>query len=289
MDYTSVLHAFKHWMEVRGYKSNTIHMYGLINQELLGYLTEHRNIQTWEAIVPGHIEQYYHEYLSTRPNQRRAGGLSERYLRHHVNGLALFFSYLELTGLLPYNLISGLTFPSVRMTERLILSPAEVQSVFEHARNPLELSILHLIYSCGLRRTEAIMLNDTDLLWNERLLFVRCGKNHKQRYVPLGRRVIADLQQYQSQRQPLTGVDAFLLSSSGERMNGSVMNRIVQHLVGKAGIDKKVSLHTFRHSIASHLVANGMNSESVKELLGHSSLDTTMFYIHLNKRNYERI
>lgn len=152
-------------------------------------------------------------------------------------------------------------------------------------------AILELLYSTGLRRAEIadLVLSDIDL--KDAILFVRNGKGAKQRIVPIGESAVDALTQYLKFARPLflinprvTGL--FLVSSRcgqrGRRLgHNSVMN-IVQEAARAAGITKRVTPHTLRHSFATHLLRAGADLRHVQELLGHSRIDATECYTHLD-------
>jgi integrase/recombinase XerD len=229
----------------------------------------------------------YHTYLQQRPNKRRAGGLSERMIHHHLYALRLLFGYLEQTGVLTENPASGLPFPQSQHAKRAILSPEEIPALFNEAQTLREKAVLHLCYSCGLRRSEAVQLNASDIHVKSQLLYVRSGKGAKRRVIPLPEKVSAELQLYMfyeraEQLRTARPATAFILNRQGERLSGNGMNNLLKALVERAGIEKNISLHDLRHSIATHLLISGLPLEQVREFLGHAHLESTQIYTHLD-------
>ena len=144
--------------------------------------------------------------------------------------------------------------------------------------------MLAVHYGCGLRRTEGINLDVNDLLQGKNLLFVRKGKNYKERYVPMTEAVKEDIRNYIEYSRPLLikyPTHALFLNMKGVRISSNTMAVRLQQLKEKAGIDKEAGLHTLRHSIATHLLQSGMKLAQIKQFLGHSSLESTQIYTHI--------
>ena len=144
-------------------------------------------------------------------------------------------------------------------------------------------AILHLLYGCGLRRSEAEALNVRDVDHAGGLLYVRSGKGRKRRVVPLSERVGAGLKNYQRRERwrwvrEDRRTPAFLLNDRGGRMLGNTIGRRLTELVAASGVDRRITPHILRHSIATHLLAGGMPVERVRDFLGHELLETTQLY-----------
>ena len=229
----------------------------------------------------------YAKYLSTRPNRRRSGGLSSSIIRHYLYGLQVFFGWCEQTGRLHKNPMSGYQLPQVERVKRVILSRTEVGRLYEVCEHYEEEALLGIYYGCGLRRSEGEALDLRDIDFVKSLLYVRSGKGGKRRVVPLGKRVKQDLLNYvRNERPDLEAMSsrqnsrAFMLNYYGGRMSGDKANQRLKGLVKKAGLLKQISLHSLRHSIATHLLMNGLSLEQVRDFLGHANLETTQIYLH---------
>ena len=148
--------------------------------------------------------------------------------------------------------------------------------------------MLHLFYSCGLRRSEGEALNIRDIHFRDQLLYVREGKGARRRVVPLTDRVAADMEAYYLQERCSSTVkktadeEAFMLNQRGGRLQGDGYIKILNRLKDKAGIDKEITLHHLRHSIATHLLQGGMSMEYVRDFLGHQHLESTQVYAKLS-------
>jgi integrase/recombinase XerD len=155
-------------------------------------------------------------------------------------------------------------------------------------------AMLAVYYGCGLRNGEGVNLDVDDVHFDQQLLHVRKGKNYKERLVPLSSHTIEHLQNYLYDARPfllLNKTDALFLSNSGKRLSGQMMLlrlKVLIQLTGNTELQHKdIHVHTLRHSIATHLLQNGMSLEKIKEFLGHTSLESTQIYTHLIGEEYE--
>jgi integrase/recombinase XerD len=227
----------------------------------------------------------HHEYLQTRPNKRKPGALSESHINHHVYALKLFFKWLEANGKITSNPISGLEFPTPKQKAREILSLKEIKQLYNACETYKERVILSIYYGCGLRRAEGIQLDLKDVHFRTSLLYVREGKGAKRRVVPMNEQVKQDLYHYVLQeRKAKANETSFLVGQMGRRMNPNQVIRILKKLLEKTGIEKEITLHGLRHSIATHLLENGLSVENVRDFLGHSHLESTQIYTRINKQ-----
>ncbi len=293
--------SFKEWLEISGYNPTTIYSLPLHIREMLYYM-EQQGKTHLKQIKNTHIKNYYKDYLYSRGNQRKGGALSASYLNKHQQALKLFIKYL--------NQVARLNMPNIRFeTEntdhhqidvlsitdiKLLLQTANQVPEHEHLQKLRERdkAIITLFYSCGLRRTEGVSLNLEDINFDKAYIRVVKGKNNKERLVPLNRTNLLILQDYVYNSRPLFPNrkinNALLLSLKGNRMNGqSILLRVKLLQLRTDNIElqsKNIGLHTLRHSIATHLLQNGMTLESISKFLGHSSLESTQIYTHLVKQ-----
>ena len=276
---TTILSSFKNYLYQVGYSATTQYMLPACVQEFL----EQQQITDISCIKQAKVKAFY-GYLQHRPLKRRAGALSEMMISHYVYALKTFFTWAELTGQLDYNPISGLKFKRPQQHHREPLSKEAIQQLFAATSTLQQTALLHIFYSCGLRRSEGEALNIQDVQVKEQLLYVREGKGAKRRVVPLTVAVSADLEQYYlNERRACTAkkasdANAFLLNRVGNRMTGDQCNRALKQLAAQAGLSAECSLHHLRHSIATHLLQGGMRLEQVRDFLGHRYLETTQLY-----------
>ena len=276
---TSLIQAFAAWLYQVGYSEGTQNMLPTLVREFL----RQQQITDISNIRQAQVKRFY-SWLQIRPLKKRSGALSEMMIHHYVYALRTFFSWLEVTEQMDYNPISGLTFKRPTQNGREPLSRAEVSRLFEAASSGKETALLHLFYSCGLRRSEGAALNIPDVRCKDHLLYVRAGKGAKRRVVPMTAAVAKELETYWLEERcgysakKVKDEEAFMLNRVGCRMSGSGYNELFKELAGKAGLAGEITLHHLRHSIATHLLQSGMSLEYVRDFLGHSYLESTQIY-----------
>lgn len=180
--------------------------------------------------------------------------------------------------------------PSIKRDKRLpvVLSRKEVKRLLIAPKLLKHRVLIGLLYGCGLRCFEVRNIKLGDLDFDRQMLHVRQGKGKKDRYVPLGELLIRGLKDYIAGERPAT----WLFNGKPEgRSGGDFDNRYsqrgvqwaVKEAAKKAGIIKAVTVHTLRHTYATHLLEDGLDIVSIKDLLGHACIDTTMIYLHVAK------
>ena len=241
-----------------------------------------------KTITSEQIQAFY-EYLQSRKHKRKDEALSETFISHNIYSLKVFFNWLEQTGEIKINPISNLKFKRPKVNTRQPLSQQEIKQLFESIVNTKEIAILHLFYSCGLRRTEAENLNTSDIHFSKNLLYVREGKGAKRRAIPINTSVTKDLENYYNKERAKINDDAFMLNRTNERMRGESYNRALKEIIKRTEINKEITLHHLRHSIATHLLENGLNIEFVRDFLGHSHLEATQIYAKVFKHQLKKL
>jgi integrase/recombinase XerD len=279
----TIIEAFKNYLHQVGYNKITRYMMPVIVQE---FITQ-QGITDLSYVEQKKVKEFY-QYLQTRPLKKRSGALSDAMIGQYVYALKTFFTWAEITEQIDYNPISGIKFKRHKNNTREPLSTEEVKQLFEAATTLKEIAILHVFYSCGLRRSEGQALDINDIHFKQGLLYVREGKGHKRRVVPITEKVSKDLENYylnercnpvlMGPRWKRADDQAFILNQHATRMRGPQFNTVLKELTEKAALQKEITLHHLRHSIATHLLQSGMNMEYVRDFLGHSALETTQIY-----------
>lgn len=271
--------SFKNYLWQAGYSAGTRNMLPALVAEFLAQ----QNIIDISYIEQSQVKSFY-DYLPSRPLKVRSGALSEMMIAHYVYALKTFFTWAEKTGQISYNPISGMKFKKPRQNKREPLSKEEIQELFSACTTLKQTAVLHLFYSCGLRRSEGEMLNINDVHFKSQLLYVREGKGARRRVIPITDKVTEDLQRYYEEERYGAGANkisdgnAFILNSIGNRMKGDSYNKLLKVLLHKAGLSTEITLHHLRHSIATHLLQGGMGMEYVRDFLGHRFLESTQIY-----------
>jgi integrase/recombinase XerD len=175
-----------------------------------------------------------------------------------------------------------------------VLSIDEVRQLLGAVRKPRYRTYFSTVYSLGLRRNEGLHLQVRDIDSARMLVHVHRGKGAKDRFVPLPARTLALLREYWvTHRNPVwlfpdIGSDQRQAVSSDRPMSKDGVQHAMQRVVHQLGIRKAVSIHTLRHSYATHLLEAGVNLRLIQQYLGHSSLQTTMVYLHLTTVSQEQ-
>jgi len=289
-----LIQSFKEWLSILGYAETTV--YNLPNhlQEFFFYL-EANNINRIDQITTQTVTNYYNR-LEIRANETRDGALSKSYLNKHQQALKRFNEYLKQHNSKGFNI--HLKPESNPTEERIsILTQYEIKKLFKACQYSHELehfrlrdkAILTIFYSCGIRRNEGVHLDLTDVMFNKELIYVRRGKNYKERFVPINKRNLMILEDYIYEGRPHfskgSKSESLFLSHHGNRLQGasltSRLTAITQATEDYYIIDKNITLHSLRHAIATHLLQQEVPLESIKTFLGHTSLESTQIYVHL--------
>ena len=308
--YNYLLQSYKEYLQILGYANPTVQSWPVHVRELLHWL-ETKSINQITAVESKHINDFI-SYIKRRKNKTKDGALSSSSINKIINAVNVFAKFLNSTG--KYFLELSTHRAEDNIGERIILSIAEVKQLYEatflpHRHNSIAIgqkdrAIIAIFYGCGLRRSEGKQLNITDIDLQKRLLFVRKGKGNKQRYVPIAAKHLQDIKDYlqegrewflyshttnaewHSRRHGSSLVKkqsaddaAFFVSVFGNRMNEFYQR--LQQMKQRAEINKNVTLHGLRHSIATHLLQSGMDIEEIAKFLGHSSLASTQIYTHI--------
>ena len=280
--YRELLAACRVELRLLGYAKGTAKLSGA--GELLGWLEERGKLML-DQVERADMADYL-TYLTTRPRQHGGGSLSSYTVAGYVFSIKLLFDYAERYGLRGGSPLTGLTLPDLPPPNRYVATAEEIEKLYRAAAEDSRMTaVLHLLYGCGLRRMEVERLNVGDVDHTAGLLYVRRGKGRKRRVIPLAETVAAGLKEYQKrERWRWVGAGsgkAFLLNDRGGRMRGNTVGLRLQKLVAKAKVNKQITPHVLRHSVATHLVAGGMDLERVRDFLGHEFLETTQIYTHV--------
>ena len=225
-------------------------------------------------------------------------GLSAYSQSRMLSGIKSFFAFLEYEEIISENPASLIDSPKLGRKLPEVLSVQEIEQLFEaidHStpEGQRNRAILEVLYSSGLRVSELINLKLSNIYFDIGFLRI-LGKGNKERLVPIGKSAIKYLEIYINEVRPnikkVPGFENFtFLNRRGKGLTRVMIFTIIKNLVQKAGIQKQVSPHTFRHSFATHLVEGGADLRAVQEMLGHESITTTEVYTHLDREYLKQI
>ena len=226
--------------------------------------------------------------------KRKTDGCSEITLAKDISGLRALGDYLVRKGLWEENYALLLDRPKASRNLPKVLSIDEVDKLLScidttKALGIRDAALFELIYSCGLRISEACTLKISNVHMNERIILVH-GKGDKERLIPFGEKAAQKLTDYLTNVRPNLvkgkNVSEIFVNYQGKAISRKGVWKKFQELEKLSGVDAKV--HTLRHSFATHLLAGGADLRSVQELLGHSDLSTTTIYTHVTNEQLEK-
>jgi integrase/recombinase XerD len=168
-----------------------------------------------------------------------------------------------------------------------VLGPEEVTRLLDAAQPGRERVMLETAYACGLRLQELLHLQVADIDSCRRVVHVRQGKGQKDRLVPLSQRLLEDLRSYWRFQRPRTWL--FPNRTQKRPLHAGTIQRQFRRLVKRAGLIKPATMHTLRHSFATHLLEAGVDVLTVQKLLGHRQLSTTALYLHLRGDHFRQL
>jgi integrase/recombinase XerC len=282
----------------RQLSDHTVSAYTRDLNDLMRFLTEYLGTPDWEwgAVDRLTLRSFLGWCL------RR--GLSRRTIGRKLSAIRGFFRFLHLEDRLPVNPARAMRAPKAEKRLPGHLSRPEMDAIFRlaearAAENTLPgtrtLVILELLYGSGLRLSELQGLNRGELDVRAEQVKVR-GKGKKERIVPVTRRALQSLSRYELRRQEALSGDAapidpeaLLVNAKGGRLSRRSIQRAVRDVLEKSAADQGLSVHSLRHSFATHLLDAGADLMAVKELLGHVSLSTTQIYTHTSKERLKKV
>lgn len=280
-------YEFKLYLRLeRSLSENTVKAYVSDISRFISYLAE-------EGISPENakdsdIDSYMLSLNAGNP-------VSKRTQARMLSSVRAFFKFMETEEMIDANPAENAVSPKLGVHLPVVLTVEEIDAIINAVdlTDPLghrNRAIIETLYSCGLRVSELVNLKISDLFFKEGFIRV-AGKGGKQRIVPVNESVVKAVALYSHDRAGLKickGQDDFLfLSRRGSKLTREMIFIMVCKYAESAGITKKISPHTFRHSFATHLVENGADLRVVQQMLGHESILTTEIYTHLDTKKWQ--
>ncbi len=281
---------FKEWLALLGYAENTVYNMPLFMREFFHWL-ENGEVKRVQEINAQHVHDFIF-HLKERPHATHGGKLSSGHVNKYHQALVLLSQYVRQTNR------GDFTVETQRMPETRhipdILTAAEVKELYKATDGSVlglrDKVMLGIFYGCGLRRNEGVQLDVSDIDFKGKLVYVRKGKNYKERYVPANEMTLQHIKDYLDHSRPFlqikNKIPALFISDKGYRARGQSLLIRLRRLNKFAKLDKEIGLHTLRHSIATHLLQSGMKLPHIAKFLGHSSLESTQIYTHIK---YEKL
>lgn len=279
MDWDEAISEFKSYLKLeKSLSENTVNSY----LSDLSKLTEYTKTSPVK-ISREEVESFVYDYSKK--------GYSERSQSRLISSLKSFFNFLRWDGRREDSPVELLESPRLQMKLPDTLSENEINTLIgaidlslpQGERNR---AILETLYGCGLRVSELTELKLSDLFFKENFIKVT-GKGSKQRLVPISDYTIKIINFYKNEVRVHSDIqkgfeDYLFLNRRGRKLTRVMIFTIIKDLAETAGIKKRISPHTFRHSFATHLLKNGADLGSIQLMLGHESITTTEIYTHLD-------
>ena len=273
----------------RNLSRNTVASYKNDLNTLLSFLKS-KGINDPSDIQTNHLNSFFKSMANL--------GLSSTSSARYHSSLKGFFKYLFLNEYIKNNPMEKVLPPKRAKSLPAVLTFQEIDKILQQPKTDNKLglrdkAILEIMYACGLRVSELIVLHVSDLYLSEEIIRV-FGKGSKERFVPVGSSAIKWVEEYLKNGRPLLSKklkseNILFLNSRGTKLSRMGLWKIVQRYSEEAGIKKEIHPHTFRHSFATHLLEGGADLRAVQEMLGHVDISTTQIYTHIDREYIKQV
>ena len=265
----------------KNYSAHTLRAY---RGDLEGFVLKFPNLSA-EDLDRAHVRQHLADLQS--------GESSRATVLRKISALRSFVKFMRSEGEIRRDPFLGVPMPKRQRTLPHFLTEAEMQQILETPTSPgpaaqRDRALIELLYSSGLRRAEACVLNvgDIDFLSGTLRVF---GKGSKERIVPAGQIALTHLKEYLRSRGGPADGEPLFINQRGTRLSEEGLVFLVRRWVRRSSLLKNVTPHVFRHSFATHLLNRGCNIREVQEMLGHANLNTTQIYTHVSLQKLQEV
>lgn len=284
MKWQDALKDYQLYLKIeKGLSKNSIESYMRDIQKLMNFLVLNES-PTDPIQINGEDIQFFIYEASKQLNARSQSRL--------ISGLRSFFDYLIVEKYRTANPTALIEMPKLGRKLPEVLSEVEIDRIIKnidlsHPQGERNRAMLETLYGSGLRVTELITLKISDLFFDDGFIKVH-GKGNKERYIPINELnqkyieiYIKDIRVHIPRIKGFE--DTLFLNRNGKQLTRNMIFIILKDLAQRAGIKKKISPHTFRHSFATHLLEKGADLRAIQQMLGHESITTTEIYMHLDR------
>lgn len=274
----SLVDRYRYYLRIeRAMSPNTVASYSRDVESFLDYLEGDDPYEVDSSRVGDYFAS---REFSSKRSQARA-----------LSALRSFYNWLIAEGEVEENPCDKIEGPKLGTYLPDVLSVEEVEAIIESTQSgSRDRAILEVLYGCGLRVSEAVGLQLSDIFMDEGFLRI-IGKGDKQRLVPLGDKAAASIEQYLAVRPAPTDpktAETLFLNRYGKPLSRVSIFKMIKSQAMAAGVNKEISPHSLRHSFATHLIENGADLRAVQEMLGHESILTTEIYTHVNSSIWQK-
>ena len=290
MNWEQAIQDYSNYLKLeRGLSNNSISSYSLDIRKLVSYVHDLRLNINPDKIEIQTVQQFiYHSAKSINPRSQS----------RLISALRGFFDYLIFENYMTINPLELIESPKIGRKLPDTLSIEEIDTLISSIdlgtpQGERNRAIIETLYSCGLRVSELTNIKISDLFFEEGFIKVT-GKGNKQRFVPISSLTQKYIELYKDDVRPHVPIveehqDTLFLNRRGKQLTRAMIFTIVKQLTAKAGINKIISPHTFRHSFATHLLENGADLRAIQLILGHESITTTEIYMHVDKSHLSKV
>lgn len=290
MDWKTLIVDYEFYLRIeRGLAENTVKNYSSDIIALSQFISSNNMMEKPKDCTKETLQQFIYQ---------QSKSISANSQARRISAIKSFFNFMifeKLRANSPADLIEG---PKLGRKLPVTLNLAEIEKILlgidlSLPNGQRNRAIIETLYGSGLRVSELVNLTLSDIFFKENIIRVT-GKGNKQRLVPLGSYSKKYIQLYKDEIRGLKKIkkednDILFLNRNGRKMTRAMIFTIVKDSAVKAGVKKKISPHTFRHSFATHLLQNGADLRTIQVLMGHESITTTEIYTHLDNQHLKNV
>ena len=279
-------------ISIKGFKSYLQIERSLSDNSVQAYIRDIKKFASYAIPLNLNELKITRENISDFLAELKDNNISARSQARIISGIKAYYKYLIMEDYIKFNPTELIESPKIGLKLPDTLSLIEIDKLIaaidlSNSQGERNRAILETLYSCGLRVSELINLQLSNIHFKEGYLKV-IGKGDKERLAPIGGRALHYLTIYINEVRNHQSIkkgheDFVFLNNRGAKLTRVMIFLIIQKLTEVIGLKKKISPHTFRHSFATHLIEGGADLRAVQEMLGHESITTTEIYTHLDK------
>ena len=289
MNWDTSIENFKNYLKLeRGLSINSIKSYEFDIVQFKNFIIENKIDESPKKCSKSTVKRYLYKNFSNKNTRSQARSIS---------ALKGFFNYLLFEGKINSSPLNDIESPKIENKLPEVLTEDEIKRLISSVKIDSEFgqrnkAIIEVLYGTGIRVSELTELKISNIFFNENIIKVT-GKGNRERYVPLGKIASIEIKKYLNAREKLKidsrFSDILFLNRYGRQLTRSMIFKVINDSSKNAGIDKKISPHTLRHSYATHLLKNGADLRTIQLILGHESITTTEIYTHLDTFHLEEV
>jgi len=289
MNWDTSIENFKNYLKLeRGLSINSIKSYEFDIVQFKNFIIENKIDESPKKCSKSTVKRYLYKNFSNKKTRSQARSIS---------ALKGFFNYLLFEGKINSSPLNDIESPKIENKLPEVLTEDEIKRLISSVKIDSEFgqrnkAIIEVLYGTGIRVSELTELKMSNIFFNENIIKVT-GKGNRERFVPLGKIASIEIKKYLNAREKLKidskFSDILFLNRYGRQLTRSMIFKVINDSSKNAGIDKKISPHTLRHSYATHLLKNGADLRTIQLILGHESITTTEIYTHLDTFHLEEV